>query len=206
MSDAWFRRRPIDGGTVTMTATSGTERRFEVERGGHVFRDTWDPRETSVTYYIELDHWTEPPDAPMSDEDRGVVLDAIWSMAPESGGLRRILRWMPSASCFSVGRWAYDADGFLVRIATTGVVEYLELDRTAHVPYEREPGSDERGRRRAVVGPRTEARWVYPNASPIGDDDWARILPRLLRATEANMFDTDPGWVVVDRRSALEGS
>lgn len=183
-------RVPVAGGEGRVLASGATERTLEIELAGRTSRQVWDPRETGPILFARLDAWTEPGGAALTPDDRERVLDALWQLAPRTGGVRAVVEWVGAIDGCVAWRWDRGADGALVRVRPERV-DVLELGRTARVGCVTTSAAD--GAPIARVDPAT-ARWVYPRPEPLDDEAWARVWSHLSAARDADYILTDHGW------------
>jgi hypothetical protein len=130
----------------------------------------------------------------MGEDDRGAVLDTLWSFRADANGtMRSILLFHEETDRWVLERWSKGDDGFLLRLRSDGV-DYHELGRTLAIEGARVPGFDPEGLR--VMRVRRPARWAHPRDAPLADAQWNRICTNLERATERDTFDSEVGWRV----------
>ncbi|MFO0613581.1 MAG: hypothetical protein U0414_13375 [Polyangiaceae bacterium] len=184
-----------------LTLASGAEARllrdgvawaFEYELAGNLYADRYDPRDDAGTLVVAPTKWTRPDGAPTTPEVHAEVLEAFWTLAAKTGTIARILEWRPDLQCNVARRWKLPAGAFLVRVAAyvaPPVVEYLELDRTAFIPFVRE------GESTARIDP-DRARWIVPSAA-MDPGDAARIAGRIRNASPSDMVLSEAGWKIV---------
>jgi hypothetical protein len=168
-----------------------TEKILEVEIGGATYRTTYDPRETGTVLFVGFATWTEPPDRPITPADREAILDALWAVAPLTGGARAVVEYVHDAAAYVARRWDRGEDGHMVRVDTT-TVEILELQRTAHVPFSPKPGTPP-GRNVAVVHAEG-AEWVYPDRRAPTPEEGDRIARELCRTQPNDFVMTSFPW------------
>lgn len=181
-------RVPLPTGEARCVYDGPTSRVLEVDLGGRVLRETWDPRDSGVVLYATPTTWTEPAGVQLTPDDVAAVLDALWTLAPHTGGVRAIISYERASACQVVRRWDRGDTGLLVRVEND-YVDVLELGRTARVPTT----ADHAVSPSIAVLRWAEARWLHP-AGAMTDDDRARLVRRLGAAQGDDFGLTDRPW------------
>lgn len=187
----------VAGGVGRVLASGATERTLEIQLTGRTSHQRWDPRETGPIFFAQLDAWTDPEGLELTPEDRERILDALWQVAPRTGGVKGIAEWVGSIDGCVAWRWEPDADKFLVRVRSQAV-DVLELGRTARVGCRTTSAAD--GVPVVIVDAAT-ARWVFPRQEPLDEEASARLWARLSAARGSDYLLTDHGWRFVCERA-----
>lgn len=194
------QRLALSNGAEARLFRDGIGWRFELQQGDRLYADRFDPRDDDRTLVVAPTRWSEPDGEPMPDDLHDAVIDAFWALAAETKGIARILEWRPELLCNVARRWKLPsspgepggiaAGAFLVRVADPPkVVEYLELGRTAWLPYAAPT------ERVAKIDP-GGARWKYPADAPMDGADAARVIARLRAAAPDDMVLSERGWTI----------
>jgi hypothetical protein len=181
------------GPGVAYNTDTGVSYASVYEEGGRVFRAEYDPRQTSVALIVNTSHWTKPEGVPITEEERQRVYDALWQLDP--GGF--IFEFVPPAKHVPV-RWDRGPDGFLLEVA--GEIEYMELHRLLHLKSEK--GYDFTKERSVwTIDLPEHATWTVPAGEPIAPEHRAKIVSRLLAATDEDTWGSPLGRAAVVVRS-----
>lgn len=188
MSELPHRARELEGGEARLYLTGATERRLEVSLGDRLFEAHWDPRQTGTVLYVVLDRFTRPS-SPMNEEERSRVLDGLWLLAPDTGGMRSILEWRADLAVDVARRWDRPADGFLVGVASRKL-SYLELDRTLISTYVDLPERSSDGDRALEID-LAETSWELPERRRLTGEERDRVRLRIASLDRDDLYVSD---------------
>jgi len=172
----------FDGGEVELQR-AGSETTFTVNLHGRRFDGLWEPRETGSSLTLDTRRWADG--APIEEGDWDNVLDVLWLLRGDLGGVRTILEWLGRDRAYAARRWDRTGDDLLFQFDGEAL-DVLALDRTLRAPVTRARGS-----RRLVID-RATARWIEPNDEVILASEWARIADRLQAAEDSSFLFTHP--------------
>jgi hypothetical protein len=96
-------RREVRGGVVRVLAV-GADRILIVRVGARRYTVRWEPRESGPQLLLHTRTWDAPDGGGISCEDWDTVLDALWAVAPQTGGVCQILEWDADASSYQLRR------------------------------------------------------------------------------------------------------
>lgn len=152
---------------------------YVYQEDGRTWRLEWDSRDDGPSAYARFDSWEAPQGETIDASARARILDAVWPIAHEHGGIMGIFDYSKRLRCPLAARWDRGS-GFLLDVNDGGAINYYELGRTMRIAYRR---SDLYV---AVVQWPASPRWCEPDG-PVEADDTERIRERLQCATSSDM-------------------
>ena len=96
-------RREVRGSVVRVLA-AGADRILIVRLDARWYTVRWEPRESGPQLLLHTRTWDAPDGGVISHEDWETVLDALWTVAPQTGGVCKILEWDAAASSYQLRR------------------------------------------------------------------------------------------------------
>jgi len=154
---------------------------FEVRLGSRQYDVLWEPRETGVWVTLDSRHWASPSGERIEDADWELVLDALWAVAPRSGGAKGLLEWLPDERAYVARRWSLEPEAFIL-MADPFRLDVLLLHRTLR--FQPEAPLDPAATLFPIAQDR--ARWLAPERRPLESTEWEAIAPRLSSAVASD--------------------